>query len=1142
MAGAGDVNGDGFGDVIAGAPLFDNGQTDEGRAYFYYGSAAGPAAAAAWTAESDQASGAMGYSIGSAGDVNGDGYGDLFIGVPFFDTGAGADAGRVLVFHGSAGGPAAVANWIADGGQANARFGYSSAGAGDVNGDGYTDLIVGAYLYDNGQTDEGRAFVYLGSPAGLAATPAWTTEANQTGAQLGNSVASAGDVNGDGYGDVIVGAYSYDNGQADEGRAFVFLGSPAGLAATAAWTAESNQAGALFGAPVASAGDVNGDGFSDLLVGAWQYDAAGSNTGRAYVYLGSASGPAPAPAWVADGDQTECLFGFPLSSAGDVNGDGFSDVIVGATGYDNTMTNEGRVYLYYGSAAGLSPAAGWIYSGDQDSASIGYVRAPGGDVNGDGYADIVVGAPYYNNVGVDEGRTFLFLGSASGPGAAPSWTADGNQTGALFGYACGGAGDINGDGFADIVVGATGFDNDLLNEGRAFLFYGNGGAGTTRQPRQVRPDGATPIDALGRSDSRTEFRLKGPGRTAAGRAVVGFQYEIKPLGAPFDGAGLQSSAPADTGAPSGSGSAASFELLVSGLTPGTPYRWRARTQSRSPFFPRSPWFYLPYNSAGETDLRTAICNDNDGDGYGSPGDPTCPGGSATDCNDADGAVHPGAAELCDNVDNDCNGSVDGFATACGTGACARTGSCTAGTDSCAPGAPSAETCDNIDNNCDGTVDGFATTCGLGPCAAAGSCVAGHDSCTPGPSSPETCDNIDNNCDGTVDGFATTCGLGPCAAAGSCVAGHDSCTPGAPRPRPATTSTTTATAPWTGSPPRAARAPAAGREPASPASTAARRAPRRPRPATTSTTTATAPWTGSPPRAGSGPAPPPARASPVTTRARRAPPRPRPATTSTTTATAPWTGSPPRAASGPAAGRASARRGATAARRAPHRPRPATTSTTTATAPWTGSPPRAGSGPAPPPARASPVTTRARRAPPRPRPATTSTTTATARWTTTRPPAASGPAAGPEPASPAPTTACRAPLRPKPATPSTTTATASLDNAPPPAGELLLSVTKTALSWTSMAPGVHYDVVRGSVQTLHATGGNFAASTGACIANNRSQSSVGFTTSPAAGEGFWILVRGTSGGCSNGVTSYDTGAASQVGYRDAGIAASPSACP
>ena len=103
-------------------------------------------------------------------------------------------------------------------------FGRSVASAGDVNGDGYGDVLVGAYLYDNGSTNEGRAYLYLGSPYGLPSSASWTAESDQANATFGVSVASAGDVNGDGYGDMVVGAHFYTNGSSAEGRAFVYLG------------------------------------------------------------------------------------------------------------------------------------------------------------------------------------------------------------------------------------------------------------------------------------------------------------------------------------------------------------------------------------------------------------------------------------------------------------------------------------------------------------------------------------------------------------------------------------------------------------------------------------------------------------------------------------------------------------------------------------------------------------------------------------------------------------------------------------------------------------------------------------------------------------------------------------------------------
>ncbi|HEX6765650.1 MAG TPA: integrin alpha, partial [Polyangiaceae bacterium] len=133
----------------------------------------------------------------------------------------------------------------------------------------------------------------------ILTTAAWSVESNQALAWLGWSVAGAGDVNGDGYADVAIGAPGYSNGEVFEGRAFVYLGSAAGLAATPAWTAEGQQAGAAFGVPVAGVGDVNRDGFSDLVVGAAAYDGGQVDEGRVALYFGSASGLATSAAWTA---------------------------------------------------------------------------------------------------------------------------------------------------------------------------------------------------------------------------------------------------------------------------------------------------------------------------------------------------------------------------------------------------------------------------------------------------------------------------------------------------------------------------------------------------------------------------------------------------------------------------------------------------------------------------------------------------------------------------------------------------------------------------------------------------------------------------------------------------------------------------
>jgi MYXO-CTERM domain-containing protein len=481
VASAGDVNGDGFGDVIVGAYTFDNGETDEGRAFVYLGSASGLTTAAAWTAESNQADAQFGRSVASAGDVNGDGFGDVIVGANAFDNGEPSE-GRAFVYLGSASGLATATAWTAESNQADAQFGQSVASAGDVNGDGFGDVIVGAWRFSNGELNEGRAFVYLGSASGLATAAAWTAESNKAGASFGRSVASAGDVNGDGYGDVIVGADTFDNGEPSEGRAFVYLGAASGLATATAWTAESNQAFTYFGHSVASAGDVNGDGFGDVIVGAYFFDNGQTGEGRAFVYLGSASGLSMAAAWTAESNQAFAYFGFSVASAGDVNGDGYGDVIVGASFFSDGETEEGRAFVYLGSASGLSTAAAWTAESNQANAHFGQSVASAGDVNGDGFGDVIVEARLFDNGETDEGRAFVYLGAASGLSTAAAWTAESNQTSALFGWSVASAGDVNGDGFGDVIVGAPGFDNGEVNEGRAFVYLGSASGLSTAAP------------------------------------------------------------------------------------------------------------------------------------------------------------------------------------------------------------------------------------------------------------------------------------------------------------------------------------------------------------------------------------------------------------------------------------------------------------------------------------------------------------------------------------------------------------------------------------------------------------------------------------------------------------------------------------
>ncbi len=485
---AGDVNGDGYADIIVGAPYYGNGQTYEGRAYVYYGSAAGVSTTAGWIDESNQAGANFGWSVGTAGDVNGDGYADVIVGAHYYDNGQN-DEGRASVYYGSASGLSATANWTAESDQVSAWFGVSVGTAGDVNGDGYADVIVGARNYDHGETDEGAAFVYLGSGSGLSQTAIWTAESNQSGGLFGEAVGTAGDVNGDGYADVIVGAILYDNGQTNEGRAFAFYGSPTGPSTTANWTAESDQTFAQFGNAAGTAGDVNGDGYADIIVGAPYFSNGQTNEGRAYVYHGSAAGLSTTATWSTESDQASAFLGWKLGTAEDVNGDGYADVIVGAYRYDNGQVDEGRATVYHGSASGLSSTANWTAESNLVGALFGMGVGATGDVNGDGYADVVVGAYGYSNGQFMEGRAYVYHGSASSLAATAGWT---DQRGGMFGQSVASAGDVNGDGYDDVIVGSCYYGNYF---GKAWLYQG-GPTGLSSIPNWSK-DGATANDRFG---------------------------------------------------------------------------------------------------------------------------------------------------------------------------------------------------------------------------------------------------------------------------------------------------------------------------------------------------------------------------------------------------------------------------------------------------------------------------------------------------------------------------------------------------------------------------------------------------------------------------------------------------------------------
>jgi hypothetical protein len=469
--GAGDVNGDGYDDIIIGAYRNDEGGIWAGKAYVYFSSSTGPSATSDWSELGEAQINYFGFSVSGASDVNGDGYDDIIIGAYENDDG-GNSAGKAYLY----GVPtdSIIQNWYDEGEDNDNRYGYSTASAGDVNGDGYEDVIVGAYRNDDGVNSwAGEAYVYHGSSTSLLGSPDWSDRGEAAGDRFGMSVASAGDVNGDGYDDVIIGAYGNDDNGSMAGEAYVYFGSASGLSAIPDWSHRGVDPGDNYGRNVAGVGDVNGDGYDDIIVGAHGNTSLGTETGSAYVYYGSSSGPSAIPDWADTGEAANNRFGYPVEGAGDVNDDGYDDIIIGAYLNDDIGANAGEAYVYYGSSTGLSASPDWSDQGEAATDEFGRAVAGAGDVNGDEYDDIIVGAYYNNSGGPDAGKVYVYFGSAIGPSTTPDWYDQGEATDDYFGRSAAGTGDVNDDGYDDIIIGAYGNDDAGSAAGKAYVYYGS---------------------------------------------------------------------------------------------------------------------------------------------------------------------------------------------------------------------------------------------------------------------------------------------------------------------------------------------------------------------------------------------------------------------------------------------------------------------------------------------------------------------------------------------------------------------------------------------------------------------------------------------------------------------------------------------